>query len=741
MLGAVTGAAPAEIHIVGGGARNALLCRWTAERRRAAGARRPGRGDAARQPARAGDRARRARLARRGARGRPRVVRAGRLRAARRRVRWQEARSTGSRVDGRHGGDGHDGEPTSVLHGIAAPEDRWERGARGGARRRSTRSSTARTCSAPTARSRTSAAATRPRRARSSTTPAARCACSGSRARAPTSRRSRPRASPALRLDEVLPLREREEMDDAAMVDYLVRCAVLARPAAAVDRDAAARVRPRAAGRPHPSRRGDRAHLVARRARGSPRRRSATRPSGSTTSGPGSTCRGGSPSCSRRTRARGPCCSRSTGSSPGARRGEESYRATIEFVTRAARGDRRRGERRLRARRPEGRRDRRRRAPSACCSPALPALRGALLADADGVVLEVDRSPEAVAFASAARTPEVSQVGAPCPDHLINTKHKPLVVDFDPSRDDGADELARRVPDAASSSTRDWYRDYYERNLDDESRPFPIDPAGPRVVLVPGRRHRHERPRRGQGARRARPLPPRDRGRGRGRRDRRLPLAERGGGVRDRVLAARALQARAGAAAAASCAGRIALITGGASGIGRATARLLADRGAHVVVADLNADGAQPRSPTRSSPRTARAARSPSPSTSPTRPRSRTMPRRTVLAYGGLDILVASAGLATSAPITETTLERLGAELRRARPRLLPRGARGVPRAARAGPRRLGRLRRLEERARRGRERGRVLVGEGRLAPPRHAASPRRAARTASASTPSTRTR
>src|SRR5207237_1868098 len=33
------------------------------------------------------------------------------------------------------------------------------------------------------------------------------------------------------------------------------------------------------------------------------------------------------------------------------------------------------------------------------------------------------------------------------------------------------------------------------------------------------------------------------------------------------------------------------------------------------------------------------------------------MTRRAVLAYGGLDILVASAGLATSAPVTETTLE------------------------------------------------------------------------------------
>ena len=72
---------------------------------------------------------------------------------------------------------------------------------------------------------------------------------------------------------------------------------------------------------------------------------------------------------------------------------------------------------------------------------------------------------------------------------------------------------------------------------------------------------------------------------------------------------------------------------------------------------------------------------------------------------------------------------RVGAQLRRARARLLPRRARGVPRAARAGPRRLDRLRRLEERARRGRERGRVLVGQGRVAPPR--ALPRRGGRRA----------
>ena len=99
-------------------------------------------------------------------------------------------------------------------------------------------------------------------------------------------------------------------------------------------------------------------------------------------------------------------------------------------------------------------------------------------------MLRVDRSAEAIAFASSARAPEVSQIGAPCPDHLINTKHKPLVVEFDTDRD-GADELReafrRGVAEYAS-----WYRGYYERNLTDESRPFACDPAGPRVVVVPG---------------------------------------------------------------------------------------------------------------------------------------------------------------------------------------------------------------------------------------------------------------
>jgi rhamnulose-1-phosphate aldolase/alcohol dehydrogenase len=332
--------------------------------------------------------------------------------------------------------------------------------------------------------------------------------------------------------------------------------------------------------------------------------------------------------------------------------GRESYESTIEFVARAARaideaaagrfglggstiaecGDER---------------------GSLLLSHALPALRGALLADAEGAVLEVDRSPEAVAFASARRTPEVSQIGAPCPDHLINTKHKPLVVAFDPDADD-ADALsasfARGVEDYAA-----WYRAYYERNLDDETARFPIDPAGPRVVLVPGVGIVTSGP---------------DAGRARFARD----LYHRAIAVQDAADAMGGFRSLSESEAFAieywpleryklaqapprgELAGRIALITGGASGIGRATAHLLAARGAHVAVADRNLEGAEEVASQLVAAYGLRRAVAVEVDVT-SEDAVVEMTRRTVLAYGGLDILVASAGLATSAPITETTLD------------------------------------------------------------------------------------
>jgi rhamnulose-1-phosphate aldolase/alcohol dehydrogenase len=455
----------------------------------------------------------------------------------------------------------------------------------------------------------------------------------------------------ALRLDEVLPLRARAEMDDAAMVDYLRRCGLEPdQPRPSIETLLHAFVPGPHVDHTHPD------AIIALTSSPSGRRLA------DDTFGdeavwldyqrPGF-------DMSRR-------IAELVEANPGARAvllekhglvtwgatGEECYRRTIEFVTRAAQAieDAAKGRFGLGGTSVSPAADSN---AEDLLAAALPALRGALLADADGVVLEVDRSPEAVAFASAARTPEVSQVGAPCPDHLINTKHKPLVVEFDPGRDDA--RVLREAFRRGVEQYADWYREYYERNLTDESRPFPRDPAGPRVVIVPGLGIVTS----GADARRARVA-----------RD----LYHRAIAVEDAADALGGFSSLSEAEAFAieywpleryklsqapasgELSGRVALVTGGASGIGRAAARRLAEAGAHVVVADLNADGA------------AEVAREMADRHGDRRALALGMDvtdedavdevfRRIVLEYGGVDVLVCSAGIATSAPVTDTTLE------------------------------------------------------------------------------------
>jgi rhamnulose-1-phosphate aldolase/alcohol dehydrogenase len=331
---------------------------------------------------------------------------------------------------------------------------------------------------------------------------------------------------------------------------------------------------------------------------------------------------------------------------------EESYRTTCELVTRAAQAVQRaaKGGFGLGGRKvAELREDE----AIPLLSRSLPALRGALLADSDGAILEVDRSPEAVAFASSTRAPEVSQIGAPCPDHLIHTKHKPLFVEFDPQTQ-GADELRVAFAEGVEEFAG-WYRDYYERNLDDATRQFPIDPAGPRVVVIPG-----------VGIVTAGA----DAGRARLTRDlyhRAIAVEDAADGLGGfRSLSEREAFAieywplerykLTQAPAGGELAGRVAMITGGASGIGRAAAQALAVRGAHVVIGDLNAEGATEVAEELASAYGVRRALAAAVDVTD-EAAVQELTRRTVLEYGGIDILVSSAGLATSAPITETTLE------------------------------------------------------------------------------------
>jgi rhamnulose-1-phosphate aldolase/alcohol dehydrogenase len=456
---------------------------------------------------------------------------------------------------------------------------------------------------------------------------------------------------PGLRLDELLLLRAREEMDDATMVDYLLRSALRPdQPRPSIETLLHAFVAAEHVDHTHP----DAVIALTSTPEG---RRLADEAFGDEAvwldyQRPGF-------DMSRRIAlllddqptARGVLLERHGLVTWGAT-GEESYRTTLEFVTRAAeaieraaRGGFGLGGRKVTELREEE--------AIPLLSRSLPALRGALLADSDGVILEVDRSPEAVAFASATRAPEVSQVGAPCPDHLIHTKHRPLFVEFD-SQTQGADALRVAFAEGVEEFSG-WYRDYYERNLDDETRKFPIDPAGPRVVVIPG-----------VGIVTAGA----DAGRARFTRD----LYHRAIAVEDAADALggfRSLSEREAfaieywplerykltqAPARGELAGRVAMITGGASGIGRAAARALAERGAHVVVGDLNAEGATEVAEELVSAHGLRRALASAVDVTD-EAAVQELTRRTVLEYGGIDILVSSAGLATSAPITETTLE------------------------------------------------------------------------------------
>jgi rhamnulose-1-phosphate aldolase/alcohol dehydrogenase len=455
----------------------------------------------------------------------------------------------------------------------------------------------------------------------------------------------------ALRLDEILALRERDAMDDAAMVDYLLRC-VLApnQPRPSIETLLHAFIPAAHIDHTHPD------AIIALTS--SPRGRELAeetfgeeavwldyeRPGFEMSRHVADILDGNQDARAVLLEKHGLVTWGETS--------EESYRRTIDFVSRAANAIEAAGAGRFGLGGPKvaecGEQD-----AQLLLLGSLPALRGALLADTDGVILEVDRSPEAVAFAGSVNGSHVSQVGAPCPDHLINTKHKPLAIDFDSSTE-GLVELAHSLR-AGVAEYAEWYRGYYDRNVTDESRPFPMDPAGPRVVLIPGIGIVTS----GGDAARARTT-----------RD----LYHRAIAVEDAAEAIGGFRSLTEAEAFAieywpleryklaqappkgELAGRIAVVTGGASGIGRATVRLLAQLGAHVVVADLNEQGAREVADQLVGRHGLRRALAIAVDVTNEVSVER-MLAETVRAYGGLDILVASAGLATSASVTETSLE------------------------------------------------------------------------------------
>ena len=296
----------------------------------------------------------------------------------------------------------------------------------------------------------------------------------------------------------------------------------------------------------------------------------------------------------------------------------------------------------------------------ALAAEALPVMRGLVSAE-KRIILRFEDAPDALEFASSQDAPRLVEIGAACPDHLVHTKPWPLLVDWTP------DQGAEALPDALRAGVA-GYRARYEhylaenasQNLDPDaetpvyrSESLAVDTA-PRVILLPG-----------------------------------IGMVTTG---KDAAMADVSAQLYHRAVAvmrgAEACGGfisltdaesyaveywpleqykltlapperefarQVALVTGAAGGIGSAVCARLAREGAQIVATDIDLAGAEELA--QHLCQQYGAGRAVAVRMDVTNEESvRAAFAAAALAFGGLDIVVNNAGLASSAPITETTL-------------------------------------------------------------------------------------
>ncbi len=279
----------------------------------------------------------------------------------------------------------------------------------------------------------------------------------------------------------------------------------------------------------------------------------------------------------------------------------------------------------------------------------MPAIRG-MVSGQQHMVGHFDDSDAVLEFVNAKGMAPLAALGTSCPDHFLRTKIRPLVVDLDPAKGD-VDAVLAGLP-AQVAAYREDYAAYYTRCKHADSPPL-RDPNAV-VYLVPG-----------VGM---------------------ITFAKDKATARiSGEFYVNAINVMRGASAVSeycglpeqeafdieywlleeaklqrmprpkSLAGRVALVTGGAGGIGAATAERYLAEGACVMLADIDADAL------------AQAADDLAGRYSRDVVRTVVMDvtdeaavisafAHTAVEFGGVDILVSNAGIASSAPIEETTL-------------------------------------------------------------------------------------
>lgn len=279
----------------------------------------------------------------------------------------------------------------------------------------------------------------------------------------------------------------------------------------------------------------------------------------------------------------------------------------------------------------------------------MPIIRGAVSADKK-MILTFDDADDVLQFVNSHDAKELSQVGAACPDHLVHTKMTPLYVDWDPQTGD-TDVLIERIREGVAAFKAEYER-YFERNKNDGDV---IMESAPRVILIPGLGMVNT------GKSHAMSLVS-------GALYHRAIAVMRGATALGRFVSLSEnesfnveywpleLYKLTLAPPEAEFSRQVAFITGGAGGIGSAAARRLVSEGAHVVLADLNLEGAEKVAAELNDQYGA--GRALAVKMDVTKEEEvQAAYDRSVLAYGGVDIIVNNAGLATSSPFDETTLK------------------------------------------------------------------------------------
>lgn len=281
----------------------------------------------------------------------------------------------------------------------------------------------------------------------------------------------------------------------------------------------------------------------------------------------------------------------------------------------------------------------------------MPALRG-MISGAGRKVGHFDDSDAVLEFVGAAGMEALAALGTSCPDHFLRTKIRPLAVDFDPASPDIERTLAG-LP-AALQAYREAYGAYYRRCRLPDSPPM-RDPDAV-VYLVPGvgmvtfaadkttARISAEFYVNAVNVMRGASSVSAYRG---------LPERE-AFGIEYWALEEAKLQRLP---ARKPLAGKVALVTGGAGGIGRAIADRLLCEGACVVLADIDRealDMAQDNLAGRHGADRVRGVRLDVTSESEVADAF----AFSACEFGGLDILISNAGISSAAPVDETELSQ-----------------------------------------------------------------------------------